>query len=156
MHSWIAGEIEMLIAIYGLLPPSELAEQHGLLVLKLSLRRAKGFSLTLDGTRAVAVNSSLPPLEQDGVLLHEIGHRVLHPGLARFFVEEQTRYPLSKFERQANIFALLYAIRWDMQRLEECGTDIGRFAKMYGLGEETGVQSLKDELKLTSEIDLKN
>jgi len=40
------------------------------------------------------------------VLAHEIGHDRLHPGISRFWLDEQSFFNAGKYERQANAFAI--------------------------------------------------
>lgn len=90
-----------------------------------------GISLPYSGL--VAVNVSLPYFHQRGVIAHECGHRVLHAGESRFFLEQHTLYLPGRKELEANLFALLYLMEWDKLGLEECGGDLFRFADFYGL-----------------------
>ena len=133
MFDRILKTVNTLIGKYGLLHPSALAERCGLFVLRVPYRRVHGVSLSLGGLRVVAIDPSLPIQRQNGALLHETGHQVLHPGTVGFFVEANPFERPTKYELEAHLFALLYALRWDRWGFEECGCDVFRFAGMYGL-----------------------
>jgi len=133
MFERISKEVKILIERYGLLRPSELAEHCGLFVLRVPYRRVHGVSLSLGGLRVVTVDPSLPAQRQNGALLHETGHQVLHPGTVGFFIEANPFERPTKYELEAHLFALLYALRWDKWGFEECGCDLFRFAGVYGL-----------------------
>lgn len=122
-----------LIEKHGLLHPRELAERCEMLVLEIPYRYVGGLSLDFAGARVVAVDPLLPASQQNGILLHEIGHQVLHPGVAGFFIESNPLERPAKYELEAHLFALVYLLLWDRRKLEECGNDVFRFAGYYGL-----------------------
>lgn len=133
MFDRISKIVYSLVGKYGLLHPFDLAERCGIFVLRVPYRRVHGVSLSLGGLRVVAIDPSLPAQRQNGALLHETGHQVLHPGMVGFFVEANPFERPTKYELEAHLFALLYVLRWDRQGFEECGRDVFRFAGMYGL-----------------------
>lgn len=133
MFERISKEVKILIEKYGLLHPFNLAERCDIFVLRVPYRRVHGVSLSLGGLRVVAIDPSLPAQRQNGALLHETGHQVLHPGMVGFFVEANPFERPTKYELEAHLFALLYALRWDRWGFEECRYDVFRFAGMYGL-----------------------
>ncbi len=56
--------------------------------------------------RFIVIHNGLDEHWQRVVCAHELGHDRLHPGLSRFFLDEQTFFNAGKFETQANTFAL--------------------------------------------------
>jgi len=56
--------------------------------------------------RFIVINSALSEQWQRVVCAHELGHDRLHPGISRFWLDEQTFFNPGKFERQANRFAV--------------------------------------------------
>lgn len=133
MFERILKEVKILIDRYGLLHPSDLADRCGLFILRVPFRRVHGISLSLGDFRVVAINPSLPAERQYGALLHETAHQVLHPGMVGFFIEANPFERPTKYELEAHLLTLLYALRWDRWGFEECGCDVFRFAEMYGL-----------------------
>lgn len=128
----ILKTVKCLIDLHGLLHPRELAERLGLAVLEVPYRRFKGMSFEFE-LPVVTVDSALPVKRQYGALLHEIGHQVLHPGTTRFLVEANPFERPTKYEIEAHLFTLVYALLWDKYGFEECGYDVYRFAGMYGV-----------------------
>lgn len=55
--------------------------------------------------RFIVINSNLNMIWQRFVCAHELGHDILHPGLNRFWLDQNTLFNPGKFERQANEFA---------------------------------------------------
>lgn len=56
--------------------------------------------------RFIVIDNNLPEELQRVVCAHELAHDRLHPGLSRFWLDEQTFYNTGKYERQANVFAI--------------------------------------------------
>lgn len=56
--------------------------------------------------RYIVINESLDEAWARFVCAHELGHDRLHPGINRFWLDEQSFFHAGKFERQANKFAI--------------------------------------------------
>lgn len=56
--------------------------------------------------RYIAINEKLSEPWQKFICAHELAHDRLHPGISRFFLDEQSFYNAGKYERQANRFAV--------------------------------------------------
>lgn len=127
--AYVDREVESIVCKYGLLPPEELAGALRVDVLEVPLPHGhiRGASLG----EYIIVDANLPRRLRRRTLLHECGHRVLHPGWNRFFLQKATFYPPGQFELEAELFGLLYTIRWDSFWLEECG-NLYYFADSYG------------------------
>lgn len=66
----------------------------------------RGFYYRKLRRRFIVIDSGLDEEWQKVVCAHELGHDRLHPGLSRFWIDEQTFFNAGKFERQANTFAV--------------------------------------------------
>lgn len=84
--------------------------------------------LVIEGTTCIGVNSNLSRALQGLVILHEIGHRLLHPYMNYFMVIENTFYPTNKFEYQANRFVAELLLS---ERKPRYGETIYEFAARY-------------------------
>lgn len=127
--------MEAVVARHGLLSPGELLEAVADVVfVPLRHGRIRGAS-HLNGVDRplVVINASLLGRKLDGAFLHEGGHIVLHPWANRLFLQGRTLFLPGRYETEADVFALAYALKWDREGLEECGRDALRFAGMYGL-----------------------
>lgn len=129
----VARAVEKLFVVHGPLPPTDLAEALGIAVIEIPYRGIKGVSINMWGLNAVTVSAHLSPYQKDGALLHEIAHQLFHGGTACFYLESDPLGRATKYEAEAHLFVLLYALRWDKQGLEECGYNLYRFAGMYGV-----------------------
>lgn len=132
MFDRILKTVKSLIEKHGLLHPREMAERCGLLVLEIPYRRLHGISFFLAGLRVIAVDSSLPPYRKNGTLFHEITHQILHPGMTRFFIETIPTKRPARYELEADLGGLIYALMWDRQGFVDCGYNVYRFAELYG------------------------
>jgi Zn-dependent peptidase ImmA (M78 family) len=56
--------------------------------------------------RYIVIHDQLDEPWQRFICAHELGHDRLHPGLSRFWLDEQSFHNAGKFERQANKFAI--------------------------------------------------
>lgn len=56
--------------------------------------------------RFIVINQNIDELWQRFVCAHELGHDRLHPGVSRFWLDEQSYFNPGKYERQANQFAI--------------------------------------------------
>lgn len=56
--------------------------------------------------RFIVIHDQLDENWQRFVCAHELAHDRLHPGLSRFWLDEQSFFNVGKYERQANKFAV--------------------------------------------------
>lgn len=56
--------------------------------------------------RFIVINEHLDENWRRFVCAHELAHDRLHPGLSRFWLDEQSFFNVGKYERQANKFAV--------------------------------------------------
>lgn len=67
----------------------------------------------------VLIRGGLTPFERAFVVWHEVGHAMLHPGDAEWWLTRpQGRITVAKIERQANDFAWLFPI-WERGFIDE-------------------------------------
>lgn len=66
----------------------------------------RGFYMKKLRRRYIVIHESLDDAWQRIVCAHELAHDRLHPGLSRFWLDEQSFFNAGKFERQANRFAI--------------------------------------------------
>lgn len=56
--------------------------------------------------RYIVIHTGLSEAWQRIICAHELAHALLHPGLSRFWIDQSTFFSTSKFETQANRFAV--------------------------------------------------
>ena len=54
----------------------------------------------------IVIDEKLPEEEQVFVIAHELGHILLHGGLNHYFITRNTYFPIGRYEREANQFAI--------------------------------------------------
>lgn len=133
LFEWILKTVQVVIDRFGLLHPGELADCHGIHVLSAPMKRIHGGLIVMLSMPLVVLNDSLPHHRQLGALLHEVAHKVLHPGTNRFMDNPYIKNRCGKYELEAHLFALIYALMWDRQGFEDSGYNVKTFAEMYGL-----------------------
>lgn len=92
---------------FGTDDPFALCDRLDIPVLKVPLpERVRGFFTKICETKLVYVNTELPFCEAQLVCAHELGHALLHEDLNRFFITSSTFQVESRFEREADYFAV--------------------------------------------------
>lgn len=110
--------------------PFDLADKLGIFLLKQDLgKEIDGFYVRSRGRSFICVNSSLPDHLMRLALAHELGHAVLHPDLNSVWLKQHTLYAGSKYEREADLFA----IHLLMQDMDELPDSIGSLARKVGM-----------------------
>lgn len=74
--------------------------------------------------RFIVLNSGLNEQWQRFVCAHELAHDRLHPGISRFWLDEQSFSNAGKYERQANKFAVHLLIAGDQLAEDESIRDL--------------------------------
>ncbi|MCW2278557.1 ImmA/IrrE family metallo-endopeptidase [Heliophilum fasciatum] len=111
----IKNDVLTLIKTYGTNCPFTLADQLGILVRYKSLpSEVHGFYYAVLQRRFIVINEADPYDVQRFTCAHELGHDILHRGMGYYFIEDHTFFASSKFERQANIFAVSLLTQGDL------------------------------------------
>ncbi|MQL51784.1 hypothetical protein GFC01_05805 [Desulfofundulus thermobenzoicus] len=136
MFDWILEIVMRIIKQYGLLNPGELADYLEINdVLSVPVRIIHGGIFNTFALPIVLLSSDLSDRRRIGCFLHEIFHRVLHPGMNRLMDDVYIINRSEKLELEAHMGALIYAIMWDKEGFEDCCYNVYRFAEMYGLSQ---------------------
>jgi|GEM_PF-5889506 len=103
-------EVDRTVYKHGLLSPERLAEAlfDGVLRVPLPHGHIRGMVCG----DVLLVNSNQPYWRIIGTLLHECGHREMHPAINQLFFHFHTYLFNSRFELEADMYALIYAARW--------------------------------------------
>ena len=83
--------------------------------------------------RFIVIHEGLDEYWQRFICAHELAHDRLHPGLSRFWLDEQSFRNPGKYERQANRFAIKLLTAYDSLNQDE---SVGEFLKRNGVPEE--------------------
>lgn len=99
--------IQKLVRKYKTNDPFELAKRLNIIIRYTEFDEGtRGLYFHKMRRRFIVIDSSLDDNWKRIVCAHELGHDRLHPGLNRFWLDEQTFFNTGKYERQANLFAL--------------------------------------------------
>ncbi|WP_418026262.1 ImmA/IrrE family metallo-endopeptidase [Paenibacillus sp. JJ1722] len=99
--------IHVLIRRYKTNCPFEIASQLNIQVWHCDLGEStRGMYYRKLRRRFIAIHLGLSDPWQKFICAHELAHDRLHPGISRFFLDEQSFYNAGKYERQANQFAV--------------------------------------------------
>ncbi len=96
--------------------PREIADYLGIDILYLDLPKSiRGFLVRVLKRKVIVINKNLTRTAQLVTICHELGHVRLHPGYGYYYHATGTRYVSSRYEREANEFALylLSESHWD-------------------------------------------
>ncbi|GGD95106.1 ImmA/IrrE family metallo-endopeptidase [Paenibacillus nasutitermitis] len=99
--------ITKLIRRFHTNDPFEIARGLGIHIRFLELGEGtRGLYYKKLRRRFIVINEQLDDNWRRFVCAHELAHDRLHPGLSRFWLDEQSFYNVGKYERQANKFAV--------------------------------------------------
>lgn len=125
---------DRVISQYQTREPERLAEEMGIIVMPQPFVRQKGAYKVIKRSRFIFIKQDLSPVMKDIVLLHEIGHDVLHRreavragGFQEFNIFDMSS---QRMEYEANIFAAQVSLP-DEEILEYIfqGYDVGQIAR---------------------------
>lgn len=120
---------ESLCKKYMTRNPYELAGCKNIRVIELPLGGIKGYYSTCYRQKIIHINSDIPEDEQLRTCAHELGHGILHPSSNTPFLRASSLFPIGKYEKEAEHFAvdLLYSdddfqeyIQFSIPEIAEC------------------------------------
>jgi Zn-dependent peptidase ImmA (M78 family) len=127
--------VESLCRKYGTRNPYELADYKNTIVLFEPLGSIRGYYNRLYRQKMIHINSDMSSQEQRFTCAHELGHSILHPGSNTLFLRINTFFPIGKFEREANYFAIDLLIS-DDELKEYLDYSIPEIAACFHVSEE--------------------
>lgn len=102
-----------LVATYGTRNPYKLAQELGIIIMPRAFQHQLGVFKTLLNNRFIFIKEDLDPVMADIVLLHEIGHAMLHASESKqqcFQEFNIFNMKTNRMEYEANIFASQIAL----------------------------------------------
>lgn len=128
--------VERLCEAYGTYDPYGLCECLGILIERIGLTdRIRGICCADNNGMAIGLSDNLPEHIEKFVCAHELAHLVLHKEINSVFMETQTLLLDCKYERQANLFAMLLLYP-DINELLSYGDTLSLISTAIGLSEE--------------------
>lgn len=87
--------------------PFEIAKQLNIHIRYADLGgNTRGFYYRKLRRRFIVIHENLSDPWKRFVCAHELAHDRMHPGISRFFIDEQSFFNAGRYERQANHFAV--------------------------------------------------
>lgn len=95
---------------FGTRDPFRIAEELGIIIIRTPLTGIRGFYQFIKRCKIIYLDSGLDEYTERFVCAHELGHAVLHRNHNRIFLDTCTSLKSSRYEREADRFAvdLLY------------------------------------------------
>jgi len=121
--------VDSLCTKYQSRDPFEIANNEGTLVLYENLGSVKGYYNKVFRQKIIHLNLNLGEKGLYRTCAHELGHSVLHPESNTPFLKGNTLFPIGKYEKEADYFAvdLLYSdddikefLQYPASKIAEC------------------------------------
>lgn len=97
---------ERLMRKFGTRDPFRIADELGYTIIYTPLVGVRGFYQYLKRCHIIYLDSELDDNTACFVCAHELGHSILHRGLNRIFMDTRTFIVTSRYETEANRFAV--------------------------------------------------
>lgn len=102
----IKKRVNQLVRKYGTRNPLEIAERMGCIIVRYPLEGVRGFYHYFQRNHIIYVDDRLPDHMILFVIAHELGHLFLHKKSNAIFMDTRTHFVKSKYENEANLFAM--------------------------------------------------
>lgn len=102
----MVDKVHGLVKKHGTNDPFQLARALKILVLFYELGQTYGYYHSYKRVKMIVINCDLDEWLKRYVCAHELGHAVLHPDINTGFLKKHTLFPIGRFEREANEFAI--------------------------------------------------
>lgn len=91
---------------HGTRNPFRIASDLGYIIIETPLTGIRGYYQYIDQCHIIYLDSRLSDQDRLWVCAHELGHSILHRGLNRIFMTAHTRMVTSRYELEADKFAV--------------------------------------------------
>ena len=132
-----------LVRKYGTRNPFEIIKHLNVIVVFYPLEGVRGFYQYFQRNNIIYIDERLPENEKQFVCAHELGHMFLHKQANALFMDSRTFLNTSKFELEANRFAVDLLISDDIieDRIE---FTTSQFERLLGYNKQLIELRLKD------------
>lgn len=126
--------------------PTDIFQSLGIKLFLVPMQGIRGIYKNIEGYPLVFVDENLPEQTQKFVMLHELGHHLMHAGENRVFLDRCTYLKTNKYEQEANLFAACFMYPFPQEYIYE-GVTIQEVAKNTGLEESVATQYCQEYQK---------
>lgn len=126
--------------------PIEIVRGMNVILIFMPLMRVRGFYQYFQRNNIIYIDENLPYHEQLFVCAHEMGHMLLHKKANAIFMDSRTFLNGSRYEQEADLFAMHLLICDDML-LEHSDCTIEQLSRILGYEKELIRLRMKGEDK---------
>lgn len=127
----IKARVNKLIRKYKTRNPFEMIKGMNVILVFYSLEGVRGFYQYFQRNNIIYIDETLSDHDKAFVLAHEIGHMILHKKSNAIFMDSRTQFRTSKYENEANKFAMELLIP-DESLSEYSNCTIEQLSQIYG------------------------
>ena len=113
--------VQDLVIEHGSAEPKHICDNMGIIILSLELpERVNGFTMKSHGRWFIVLNNMLDDDRKRFTTAHELGHIVMHGHTNSINLSCNTYFCISKYEREADMFAAYLLLTAEYDRCAEC------------------------------------
>ena len=139
----IKKKANALVRKYGTRNPFEIIKHLNVIVVFYPLEGVRGFYQYFQRNNIIYIDERLPENEKQFVCAHELGHMFLHKQANALFMDSRTFLHTSKFELEANRFAVDLLISDDIIE-DHIEFTTSQFERLLGYNKQLIELRLKD------------
>lgn len=102
----IKARVDKLVRKYKTRDPFEMIKGMNVILVLYPLEGVRGFYQYFQRNNIIYIDETLPEHDKMFVLAHEIGHMILHRKSNAIFMDTRTHFKTSRYETEANKFAM--------------------------------------------------
>lgn len=127
----IKAMVNKLVRKYKTRDPLEMIKGMNVILVFYPLEGVRGFYQYFQRNNIIYIDETLSDHDKAFVLAHEIGHMILHKKSNAIFMDSRTQFRTSKYENEANKFAMELLIS-DESLYEYSNCTIEQLSQIYG------------------------
>lgn len=127
----IKAMVDKLVRKYKTRDPFEMIKGMNVILVFYPLDGVRGFYQYFQRNNIIYIDETLSEHDKAFVLAHEIGHMILHKKSNAIFMDSRTQFRTSKYENEANKFAIELLIS-DESLCEYSNCTIEQLSRIYG------------------------
>ena len=127
----IKARVNKLVLKYKTRDPFEMIKGMNVILVFYPLDGVRGFYQYFQRNNIIYIDETLSKHDKAFVLAHEIGHMILHKKSNAIFMDSRTQFRTSKYENEANKFAIELLIS-DESLSEYSNCTIEQLSRIYG------------------------
>jgi Zn-dependent peptidase ImmA (M78 family) len=131
----IGKKVDSLVRKFQTRNPFEMIKGMNVILVSYPLDGVRGFYQYFQRNNIIYIDENLPEHEKLFVCAHELGHMFLHKKSNAIFMDTRTHFTTSKYETEANNFAIHLLLSDDFMR-EYQGYTFGQISRLTGYNEK--------------------